>query len=101
MLYISWSSAFRYPKLLIQEKKVFVMFGNQKNGLSNFSKRLKTFHHIYVNNVYEYFATAPPIPTAKLDAMINESMRDIDPDEELSGDDDDPDILVKFVGMRE
>ncbi|XP_043277159.1 coiled-coil and C2 domain-containing protein 1-like isoform X2 [Venturia canescens] len=36
---------------------------------------------------------APPLPAAKLDAMINESMKDIDADEDLSGDDDDPDLL--------
>ncbi|XP_012273795.1 coiled-coil and C2 domain-containing protein 1-like isoform X2 [Orussus abietinus] len=37
----------------------------------------------------------PPklVPTANLDAMVSESMKDIGPDEELSGDDDDPALL--------
>ncbi|KAJ8669868.1 hypothetical protein QAD02_001127 [Eretmocerus hayati] len=35
----------------------------------------------------------PPKPAADLDKMINESMKDINSDEDLSGDDDDPDLL--------
>lgn len=36
---------------------------------------------------------AKPIPQQNLDALVAESMRDIPTDEELSGDDDDPDLL--------
>lgn len=32
-------------------------------------------------------------PAANLDSMVAESMKDIPSDEELSGDDDDPDLL--------
>ncbi|XP_012265294.2 coiled-coil and C2 domain-containing protein 1-like isoform X2 [Athalia rosae] len=41
---------------------------------------------------------APPkvLPSARLDAMVAESMRDIGDDEELSGDEDDPDLLEEL-----
>ncbi|XP_051173454.1 coiled-coil and C2 domain-containing protein 1-like isoform X2 [Leptopilina boulardi] len=37
--------------------------------------------------------SAKRIPDAELNAMVNESLKDIDPDEELSGDENDPDLL--------
>lgn len=38
-------------------------------------------------------ARKPAVASHELDAMIAASMRDIPDDEELSGDDDDPDLL--------
>ncbi|KAG6465502.1 hypothetical protein O3G_MSEX015191, partial [Manduca sexta] len=37
-----------------------------------------------------------PVPAANLDAMIAESLKDIPSDEEVSGDDDDPDLLSEL-----
>lgn len=54
--------------------------------ISYFCSKLKTCGN--------YFS-APPVPAAKLDAMISESMKDVDPNEDLSGDEDDPDLLVR------
>lgn len=41
------------------------------------------------------FSAAKRIPEAELNAMVNESLKDIDPDEELSSDDCEPDLLVR------
>lgn len=38
-----------------------------------------------------------PVPDHDLDAMVAESMRDIPSDAELSGDDDDPDLLNELT----
>jgi hypothetical protein len=37
-----------------------------------------------------------PKPTINLDSMISESLKDINSDEELSGDENDPDLLVSY-----
>jgi hypothetical protein len=39
------------------------------------------------------------IPDADLDAMVAESIKDIPSDEELSGDDDDPDLLNELSNI--
>lgn len=38
----------------------------------------------------------PAVPAHQLDAMIADSLRDIPDDEELSGDDDDPELLSEL-----
>ncbi|XP_043468107.1 coiled-coil and C2 domain-containing protein 1-like isoform X2 [Leptopilina heterotoma] len=40
--------------------------------------------------------TAKRIPDSELNAMVNESLKDIDPDEELSGDENDPNLLEEL-----
>lgn len=41
-----------------------------------------------------FFSAPKRIPDAELNAMISDSMKDINSDEELSGDENDPDLLV-------
>ena len=40
-----------------------------------------------------------PVPDADLDNMVAASMKDIPSDEELSGDDDDPDLLNELSNI--
>ncbi|XP_063245224.1 coiled-coil and C2 domain-containing protein 1-like isoform X2 [Bacillus rossius redtenbacheri] len=42
----------------------------------------------------------PPVPKANLDAMVAESMKEIPSDEELSGDDDDPELLAELSELQ-
>lgn len=41
----------------------------------------------------------PVVPAVDLDSMVASSMRDIPSDEELSGDDDDPDLMAELQGL--
>ncbi|GLV42542.1 lethal (2) giant discs 1 [Carabus blaptoides fortunei] len=41
----------------------------------------------------------PVLPAVDLDSMVASSMRDIASDEELSGDDDDPDLMAELQGL--
>nr|CAD7428817.1 unnamed protein product [Timema monikensis] len=43
----------------------------------------------------------PSVPAVDLDAMVAQSMKDIPSDEELSGDDDDPDLLAELGELAE
>jgi hypothetical protein len=48
---------------------------------------------------HRYYFAVRPAPI-NLDVMVAESMRDIPSDEELSGDENDPDLLVSFIKQQ-
>lgn len=46
---------------------------------------------------FEFIAPRAPVSKIDLDNMIGESMKEIDSDEDSSGDDIDPDLLVSHL----